>query len=307
MTDNGGVTGVKLYNAGMRGGKTSLYDGGHRVPCFIRWPAGGFAHGRDVTAQTQTQDILPTLAELCGLQAPAVDGASLAPLLRGRTIADRMLVAQYYQNSLKREHAAIIWNQWRLVDMRELYDIGADPGQLSNVAVANQEVVDRMRAYHDKWWQTVEPRLSDPVPSVIGSRGAMLCCSEWWDVRADGQPSVRTGRGGPRGGPWHIDVEREGRYRVELRRWPRDAELPLRAGAAAFRAVEGTLPEGKALPIASASLRVGGEELQAKVGEQDKAAVFHAQLKAGRTQLHGWFSDASGQDVCGAYFAYVAL
>ncbi len=44
MTDNGtaaGFQGKRAFNAGMRGNKGSEYDGGHRVPCFIRWPAGG--------------------------------------------------------------------------------------------------------------------------------------------------------------------------------------------------------------------------------------------------------------------------
>src|ERR1041384_345214 len=41
MTDNGGTVGVPVFNAGMRGKKIDLYEGGHRVPCFIRWPAGG--------------------------------------------------------------------------------------------------------------------------------------------------------------------------------------------------------------------------------------------------------------------------
>ena len=40
MTDNGGTVGVPIFNAGMRGKKIDLWDGGHRVPCFIRWPAG---------------------------------------------------------------------------------------------------------------------------------------------------------------------------------------------------------------------------------------------------------------------------
>src|SRR5690606_30892421 len=38
MTDNGSAAGATFYNAGMRGEKGSNYDGGHRVPCFIRWP-----------------------------------------------------------------------------------------------------------------------------------------------------------------------------------------------------------------------------------------------------------------------------
>ena len=41
MTDNGTAHGEAVYNARMRGKKASLYDGGHRVPCLLRWPAGG--------------------------------------------------------------------------------------------------------------------------------------------------------------------------------------------------------------------------------------------------------------------------
>ena len=41
MTDNGTATGEAVYNAGMRGRKSSIYDGGHRVPCLLRWPGGG--------------------------------------------------------------------------------------------------------------------------------------------------------------------------------------------------------------------------------------------------------------------------
>ena len=41
LTDNGTTFGDVIFNAGMRGKKESLYEGGHRVPFFIRWPAGG--------------------------------------------------------------------------------------------------------------------------------------------------------------------------------------------------------------------------------------------------------------------------
>ena len=86
MTDNGGTVGVPVFNAGMRGHKTELYDGGHRVPCFIRWPGGGLGTGADVDELTGVQDVLPTLAELCGLKIPDgthLDGTSLAGLFRG--------------------------------------------------------------------------------------------------------------------------------------------------------------------------------------------------------------------------------
>ena len=99
LTDDGATTGRNIFNAGMRDGKASLYDGGHRVPCFVRWPAGGLVP-RNVDELTQVQDILPTLLELTGTRAAAgvaFDGVSLAPLLRGTTerLPDRTLVVQY--------------------------------------------------------------------------------------------------------------------------------------------------------------------------------------------------------------------
>ena len=39
-TNNGTTGGADVFNAGMRGHKTQAYEGGHRVPCFVRWPAG---------------------------------------------------------------------------------------------------------------------------------------------------------------------------------------------------------------------------------------------------------------------------
>ena len=79
MTDNGTAAGARLdkqglvtagYNAGMRGKKTSPYDGGHRVPFFLRWPGGGLDGGRDVPELAAHLDVLPTLVDLCGLECP---------------------------------------------------------------------------------------------------------------------------------------------------------------------------------------------------------------------------------------------
>ena len=79
MTDNGTSGGCLRdrqefvtagYNAGMRGAKASYYDGGHRVPFFIRWPGGGLASARDVDEMALHIDLLPTFIELCGLADP---------------------------------------------------------------------------------------------------------------------------------------------------------------------------------------------------------------------------------------------
>ena len=77
---------VSGFNAGMRGRKASIFDGGHRVPFFIRWPDGGLDGGWDIDTLSVHVDLFPTLAELCGIPLPTdrvMDGRSLVPLLKG--------------------------------------------------------------------------------------------------------------------------------------------------------------------------------------------------------------------------------
>ena len=68
-TDNGASSGGQVFNAGMKGHKGSEYDGGHRVPFFIYWPAGNLTGGRDVQPITAHVDVMPTLLDLCGIPA----------------------------------------------------------------------------------------------------------------------------------------------------------------------------------------------------------------------------------------------
>jgi arylsulfatase A-like enzyme len=106
MTDNGGTGGIRICNAGMRGSKGSPYEGGHRVPFFIRWPAGELTGGRDVDGLTAHLDVFPTLADLIGLgdRTPKdIEGVSLASLLRGQSqsVPERALVVRLDQGSKK--------------------------------------------------------------------------------------------------------------------------------------------------------------------------------------------------------------
>jgi arylsulfatase A-like enzyme len=313
MTDNGGTGGVKVFNAGMRGSKTQVYDGGHRVPCFVRWPAGGVGGGRDVIDPAEMQDLLPTLIDLCSLKKPQnakFDGASLAGVLKGTSpsLPDRMLVVQYGQ-ILKKWDSAVMWGKWRLVKGEELYDIRADIGQKNDVAAANPEVLRKMRDHYEKWWAGIEPTLGDFLPISIGSAKedpVALCCSDWQEVYCDNMQNVLGGAGGPRGGPWNILVERDGEYEIALRRWPDISGLALNAPCPAKKMTAGELPEGKAFPIGTAKLAVAGQEMSKKTEPTDQAAVFRVKLKAGpKTKLQAWFQDAAGNDLCGAYYTYV--
>jgi arylsulfatase len=312
MTDNGATAGFDVHNAGMRGRKTMIYEGGHRVPCFVRWPAGNLRPAADVDVPAQIQDILPTMIELCGLRTPAkarFDGRSLAPVLTGKgSLPDRMIVVQYGQIPKKWE-STVIWRKWRLVSGAELYDISKDPGQQVDLAAANAAVVEKMRAHYEKWWAGVEGGLQDFCPVSIGAmqqNPVYLTSADWEEIYADNPRHVSDGVGGPRGGPWNVFVESGGDYQIMLTRWPPHQQLALDAGRVPQKLTDGSLPEGKAMPVAGAKLTIAGQEHALKTEPGQRAATFQVRLAGGiKTKLHGWFTDAAGQDLCGAFYATV--
>ncbi len=322
MTDNGSTFGDAYYNAGMRGRKCSLWEGGHRVPCFVHWPAGGLNRGRDVAGLTEAQDILPTLADLCGLPAPpACDGVDLAPALRGRgnPPEDRMLVVNYSRmpgeldypspdspSIVRREGAAVLWRRWRLLEGRALYDLDADPLQQTNVIDRHPDVAEKMLAHLDAWWAEVEALANKPQRIIIGSdeeNPSMLSACEWADVFVDQQQQVRAGA--RKNSYWHLHVAQAGEYEFELLRWPRESGLALREACPRTVVTDGELPAGEALPIARGRIFINGRFHAVETKPEDAAAVFTLRLEAGPTRLHTWFDDDRGRPICGAYYVYV--
>lgn len=316
FNDNGGTSGVKLFNAGMRGHKTQYYEGGHRAACFIRWPGGKLRAPSDLDQLSQVQDLLPTLIDLCGLSKPKeakFDGISLAGYVKGTTkdLPDRMLVVQYGPppggKRPERGKAAVMWNKWRLVHDKELYDLKTDPGQAKDIAAQHPDIVKKLQGHYAKWWAGVAPTLDDFSTISIGSDRAnpvTLSAADWQDVYCDNMDDLRSGRN--RNGPWNLQVEKDGAYEIALRRWPKEADAAITAGVPAFKGVDGGMPAGVALPIAKARLKIAGLDETKIVGSTDKEIVFRVPLKAGtKLQMQSWFSDAAGKELCGAYFAYV--
>jgi arylsulfatase len=314
MTDNGGTTGIPIHNAGMRGRKIDLYEGGHRVPCFVRWPAGALRPPGDVAELTTVQDILPTLAELTGVGLPRgakIDGVSLAGLLRGKAerLPERWLVIQFsrMQDPVpKRGDATVLRGRWRLVADNELYDLASDPAQATNVIEQHAEIAARLRADYAKWWDGVAPRMNEFSALIVGSDAenpVQLSPADWEDSFLDQAAQIRAGL--RRNGPWNIDVARAGEYRIELRRWPREAATPIAGAMERHPHAYGAFVEGVALPVKEARLRVGDFDAKRAVAAEDQAVVFETTLPAGRTKLQTWFLDAEGKEIAGAYYVYV--
>ena len=179
-TDNGGTAGVKIFNAGMRGGKGTPYQGGTRAPAFFRWPAK-FAGGRDVSALTAHVDMFRTLAEVAGVTLDAevseqVEGRSLLPLLTQEKAewANRTLVTHVGRwprgkaADAKFSNCSIRDARFTLVNNAELYDLAADPGETRNVIADHPDAVASLRAAYDKWWTEVQPLLVNE--DVIGPK-----------------------------------------------------------------------------------------------------------------------------------------
>ncbi|MEX0320816.1 MAG: arylsulfatase [Puniceicoccaceae bacterium] len=319
MTDNGATAGYNIYNAGMRGKKMMYYDGGHRVPCFIRWPRGDFGKPRDIENLTQVQDILPTLIDLCELDCdPAVtgkfDGTSLAGLLKKETkrLPDRKLVVQWSPLDFPEYgQAAVLWKKWRLVHDRELYNIDKDPSQTRDVAEKHPEILEVLKAHYADWWESVQPVVS--VYSRIGIGGdenpVRLSCFEWTkktNLKVNVTAQHRSVYpGGKINGSWMLDVVEPGRYRFDLRRYPKEADFAMTGAYPETKREFRTFPECKALPVTEARIKIGEYDAQKPVTASDKFISFETTLAAGEIEMRTWLMDAAGEELCGAYYVDV--
>jgi arylsulfatase A-like enzyme len=305
MTDNGTSGGG--YSAGMRGKKGSEYEGGHRVPCFIRWPRGGLTGPGDIDRLTAHVDLLPTLIELCGLKRPRgvrFDGDSLVPLLMGRDESwpDRTLItdSQRIEDPEKWRKSAVMTDRWRLVNGTELYDIKADPGQKNNIAGRNSRIVEELRDAYQAWWADVSERFDEYCEIIIGSEKenpSKLTCHDWHSVGGirqaqSSQDAVR--QGVQVSGFWALEVARDGLYEFELRRWPAEADKPINAA----------VPGGKAISATSARLKIADRDVTKAIPNGAHAVTFGVRLKAGKTRLQTWFTNDKGAS-WGAYYVYV--
>ncbi|HTX50218.1 MAG TPA: arylsulfatase [Caulobacteraceae bacterium] len=302
----------RAYNAGMRGLKGSMYEGGHRVPLVLRWPAGGLAGGREVRTNTAYIDLMPTLLDLCQVEAPAertFHGRSLAGLARGEAPGPawtrRVLVTdtQRVPRPIKWRQSCVLRGDWRLINGEALYDLAADPGQRRDVAVDHPAVVAELRAAYEAWWTLCERQADAEIPISIGDETAAVVRLTSHDLRNDAGDGVwnqgQVRRGEACAGYWEVKIERAGLYEFALRRWPAEAGHALRAGVdedAPFRrdaiaeADWSLYRGGAALPIDTARIEVGGREAGARVADGDVAALLRVELEACVTSLRGWFA-----------------
>ena len=277
IDDNGFV--AEGYSAGMRGGKIWGYENAHRVPCFIRWPAGKIGNGKEITTLTAHFDLLPTLIEACGLKKPDngdFDGMSLMPLLKGK--ADRLPERTLFVHNQrvdfpeKYKEYQVLTGRWRLVkrETEELYDIVRDGGQKKDVAGQHPEVVNKLHQEYEEWWDDISRDFDRYAEIIIGSDRENPAILYSHDAHRKNGESV-----------WVIRVERDGRYEFKASHWPEEANK---------RVVENK-EGGVMFSLNQAHLTIGNIQSAADVTPNMKFARFIVHLKAGTTCVQAWFRE----------------
>ena len=329
MTDNGTSAGVELsdstevgFNADMRGKKGSMYEGGHRVPCFIRWPQGGIAAGKDITDLTAHVDVLPTLVDLLDLsleKAIAFDGLSLAPVLLGEqdSLDTRTLItdSQRLERPVKWRQSSTMCGPWRLINGEALYNLTNDPGQDQDIAVQYPEMVRQLRSDYEAWWEDIRPVFREvpaitvcpPEEPVTVLHSHDMHMDEGYEMVPWNQQQVREGY---RSQGWYaVQVPEAGIYSLEVMRWPPEADATLLAGLPIEPAVPGATvgasAPGHALPIRRVGLSINAEALaQSGSDTIDQGAIFRVPMPTGRHRVRAWFEDEQG-DVFAAYYVRI--
>lgn len=199
MTDNGmshsrlkrkDGTKERAFNAGMRGYKSSSFEGGTHVPAFWYWK-GVLGEGVDIPALTAHIDVYPTLCELAGVDPPGretgLNGRSLVSLLKNPQAhwPDRKLffhLGRWDDNTWNKKtreenrynRAAVRNSKWRWVaelknnkPVFHLSDIQADPGEKTNLAEQYPEVAQELKNAFDQWWDSLDPYLvNEGLPHI---------------------------------------------------------------------------------------------------------------------------------------------
>ncbi|TKG94104.1 sulfatase [Puteibacter caeruleilacunae] len=151
-SDNGGAK--YADNTPLRAGKGSAYEGGHRVAGIFKWKGKIKPSTTDNTALTM--DVLPTIADIIGVDAPkGIDGVSLKNLLfKGKDLNDRDLFWQMNNKMAMRS------GNWKLVyypndKKAELYDLGSDIGEKNNLAEKQPQRTKEMTEKLQAWYKEV--------------------------------------------------------------------------------------------------------------------------------------------------------
>ena len=160
FSDNGGSGGAD--NQPLRGRKAQTWEGGIRVPCLIRWPAGGIPADTVNDQFLSSLEIFPSFAAATGASLPnntPLDGFNWWPVLRGEEPSPR--TEMFWQ---RKDTIAARVGQWKWVVMGEdtgLFDLSTDISESKDLSAERPEVLQMVQQRFHQWkkgMQATEPR-----------------------------------------------------------------------------------------------------------------------------------------------------
>ncbi|WP_373942890.1 sulfatase-like hydrolase/transferase [Polaribacter sejongensis] len=332
-TDNGGGSDQ------LRGGKGSNYDGGTRVPSFVRWKKGGLGgvgKAREVTPLTAHIDWLPTFMDILDLkdvpnrpEKLKIRGKSFKPFLDKDSLNDpveykkRAVIIndmwtefpeKYKKLSVKKDiwDGNTITHKWRLIRNSvnsnwELYDVLVDEKQKVDVIKnsANDVIVSELKEEYEKWWQLVDERSDEYTRIVLGNDAEPetdLHAMDFHGTVIWEQNAVKKGDKGS--GFIAVEFDKTRTYNFDLRRWPKEIENETTLTSAG---------SGVALPIAIARIKIWNgdtiyvDETKKANPNADGVKFTLKNLPKGSAFIQTWFYNASEEMEGAVYYNYVSL
>ena len=181
MTDNGPQH--ARYVAGMKGRKSSVYNGGIRVPFFFRFPAM-FSGNQEVNQITAHIDLLPSLSKLCNVEMPRdrkIDGRSFIPSINGEKLPERSFFSYWTRKYPELYNdIALQRGQFKLIGKTdynspienfELYDTYNDPFEKNNLVTQKKSIALSLKEeMHQTFLELVNSEnLKNPPRIMLGS------------------------------------------------------------------------------------------------------------------------------------------
>ena len=138
--------------------KSTLWEGGIRVPAFIRWP-GKISAGRTTSQAAITMGWTATILAAAGGKANPdfpFDGIDLMPLCQGKKPeADRTFYWRTFQHKKQKAMREGKWKYLQDEQKEYLFDLSADPGETKDLKATNTDVFQRMKRKYAEWERTM--------------------------------------------------------------------------------------------------------------------------------------------------------
>ncbi|WP_019026110.1 arylsulfatase [Colwellia piezophila] len=286
------------WNMGLRGGKGSRYEGGHRVFANMKYPQSGITG--DNNTLIAVKDVYPTLLEIAGVDMPKgvkVDGRSFAPFIKKPLDPEndeRPIFINYYNPKKwdSNKFSSVTYKNWRLVGGTEFYDIVKDPGQKNDIAKQHPELMERLNAEYKEWDKVAQVHVrNDVVRFILGDKQhpeIVMTGQDHWTNKGCNPFS----QGSPRllqtcNGPLKVNFVNSGSYTVTLSRYPLYTNIPMRVNV---RKVYGEKVYKSEFDVKHARLVIGDKEYNKTLKGDEKSVSFDLKLKSGEMDLQSWIT-----------------